>query len=649
MFQNSLYREKIIVVGAVCKSHSHNGFVLTLQQVHHVFYARNSIECEIWIDALREASTFRLERFYDVRNVIGTGGFAEVRAAYDRVTKAKVAVKTIDKSGNTDAFLQREISIMRKVRHPNIVQTLDIFESVNRYHIVMEFLSGGSLFDLMKTRNRFPENEVRHLVQQVLLGLSYIHSLGIVHRDLKPENILLCGHPPYCAKIADFGLSNFHDDCSDVLMKTLIGTPQFVAPELVKNEAYGSEVDAWAVGVIAFNMLTGSLPFSEEEVLAKYKSGNFTIEYHSSKWRNITDLARSFTRMLLCTDASRRLNTVGALRHKWFIEDEPENHEKEHACHSSEVTALMRFRKCVHAMRFLKRVLAKAGLVTTFKVEQLIIPRQEDVICPLPSNSSVGTADESEWDYVVQDFDRLASRLDNGDAVSPSPSPRGEACLLSITSRGMTNQPLPLSPSSLQPCSNNHSGGAMASNSYGLFSPISPVPNCSRMGSTANSGARARLMLRAESMNTNRVHPSGSVGAAIRLDRANTAIADGRVRQVYSMAPDLGLANSCTDSHAFLSNRKNLMPMMSELPSMQSSACVQEMSPTAFSPTTDHNWDRNNCTLTGGAAFVSVERGRGDDVDRQDAKGRKREKVRNMTRRILGGLRGSSKNRNVGS
>lgn len=198
----------------------------------------------MWINALQEASDFRLEHYYDVRKVIGAGGFAEVRVAYDRVTRAKVAVKTIDKKGSTDAFLQREISIMRKVRHPNVVQTIDIFESVNKYHIVMEFLSGGSLFDLMSGNRRFAECEVRHLMRQILVGLSYIHSRGIVHRDLKPENILLCGDEPFCAKIADFGLSNFHEECSEVLMKTLIGTPQFVAPELVRNEAYGMEVDA---------------------------------------------------------------------------------------------------------------------------------------------------------------------------------------------------------------------------------------------------------------------------------------------------------------------------------------------------------------------------------------------------------------------
>lgn len=143
------------------------------------------MECEMWIDALKEASKFRLERFYDVRQVIGVGGFAEVRIAYDLETEAKVAVKTIKKSGQTDAFLQRELDIMRKLDHPHVVRTYDIFESLNKYHIVMEYLPGGSLFDVMTPHTRFHEADVRKLMRQVLKGLAYIHSRDIAHRDLK--------------------------------------------------------------------------------------------------------------------------------------------------------------------------------------------------------------------------------------------------------------------------------------------------------------------------------------------------------------------------------------------------------------------------------------------------------------------------------
>lgn len=406
-------REKIVVIGSFCKFHSKNGFILSILSHHHVFYAKNDSECKKWVLALRQASSFQLETFYHIRSVIGVGGFASVRAAYDKETNLKVAVKTLEKNSGTDAFLQREIDIMRTVQHPNVVRTIDIFESALNYHIVMEYLPKGSLFDLMKPYRKFDENFVRGLMGQILRGLVYLHSNGIAHRDLKPENILLDGEDPLCAKIADFGLSNFYEECSGVLMKTLIGTPQFVAPELVKNEAYGMEVDLWAVGMMTFNMLTGVLPFSEEEVLDKYRSGRFQVEYKQSKWRNLSQEALSFTQMLLCVDASRRLNAVGALHHKWFSvvntnlpgESGDELSPETSASTIERMAPMMSFRKCVHAMRFLKRVMAKAGIVTTFKMDQAV-ERSQDRFVSLTSEASVATVDDSEWDFVVQDLDR---------------------------------------------------------------------------------------------------------------------------------------------------------------------------------------------------------------------------------------------------
>lgn len=402
----------MVVIGCFCKYHSRNGFILTLPQSNHVFYAKNKAECDMWVLALRSAANFRLETFYHIRSVIGIGGFASVRAAYEKETKKKVAVKSIEKSGNTDAFLQREINIMRGTRHPNVVETFDIFESETNYHIVMEFLQGGSLFDIMKPHRKFSEEEVRSLIQQILQGLEYLHSKGIVHRDLKPENILLHRGKPYQVKIADFGLSNFYEECSGILMRTLIGTPQFVAPELVKNEAYGMEVDLWAVGMMVYNLLTGVLPFTEDEVMEKYRTGRFKIEYKSSKWRSLSKEAKSITKMLLCTDASRRLNAVGALQHKWFSLNVDHGQlipSKQQISIEENIRPITKFRKCVHAMRFLKRVLAKAGMVTTFKIEPLVSYRneQEDNLYSQKSTSSIATNEGSEWDFIVQDIERV--------------------------------------------------------------------------------------------------------------------------------------------------------------------------------------------------------------------------------------------------
>lgn len=428
----SACREKTIIIGCFAKYHSRNGFILTLPQSHHVFYAKNKAECDIWVNALRAASSFRLETYYLVRSIIGMGGFATVRAAFEKESNMKVAVKSIEKNGNTDAFLQREINIMRTVHHPNVVQTFDIFECDENYHIVMEYLPGGSLFDIMKPHSKFAEPDVRELVLQMLKGLVYLHSKGIVHRDLKPENILLQRGKPYQIKIADFGLSNFYEECSGVLMKTLIGTPQFVAPELVKDEAYGVGVDLWAVGMMAYNLLTGVLPFTEDEIMEKYRTGRFQIEYKTVKWRSISKEAKSFTRMLLCTDTSRRLSALGALQHKWFSLGDSKNPNMTTNIINlrSKINPLTKFRKCVHAMRFLKRILAKAGIVTTFKIEQPVYRRErEETLCTLKSTSSIATNEGSEWDFIVQDIDRFGiARLGSIDVQNTcAGSPRSDS------------------------------------------------------------------------------------------------------------------------------------------------------------------------------------------------------------------------------
>lgn len=231
----------------------------------------------MWIDAVKEASVFRIERFYHIRESIGAGGFAEVHAAYDLETGAKAAVKIIRKGGESEAFLQREITIMRQLTHSHVVRTLDIFETSSVYQIVMEFLPGGSLFDKMAVTKAFSEDEVRKIMRQIFDGLKYIHSGGIVHRDLKPKNILLTSEG--VVRIADFGLSKFYDASSGKLMKTLIGTPQVIALEMVRDEEYGIEVDAWACGIIMFSLVTGIPPFSAKIVLDRYPSNSILINY----------------------------------------------------------------------------------------------------------------------------------------------------------------------------------------------------------------------------------------------------------------------------------------------------------------------------------------------------------------------------------
>lgn len=656
--QQSNCREKIIVIGSFCKFHSKNGFILTLNNTHHVFYAKNDTECKRWVLALRQASSFRLESFYHVRSVIGVGGFASVRVAYDKESNLKVAVKTLEKSGTAEAFLQREINIMRTVQHPNIVKTYDIFESTLNYHIVMEFLPGGSLFDLMKPHKKFSEVFVRGLVYQILEGLAYLHSNGIVHRDLKPENILLTSEKPLSAKIADFGLSNFYEECSGALMKTLIGTPQFVAPELIKNEAYGMEVDLWAVGMMVYNMLTGVLPFSEKEVLEKYRSGCFQIEYKSSKWRNLSSEALSFTRMLLCVDASRRINAIGALNHKWFQDCDHADLNAANASMSPTTPAsktfamspITSFRKCVHAMRFLNRVMAKAGIVTTFKVEQLRVHRGNRFIS-LASEASMASADDSEWDYEVQDVDRYELPRLASVTVGSMAIPRGNTDFQRSPSHG-GHQFSPKPSGRVIGENDDQSPRLRESSVVSAYSRASSMlSDIVRLGSPREQSCEGNYVgHRAESVC---MGPFGRSESSIRRDK-HVNLRGGFARPAASMSINGTSHSNSEDGDRWMPFRPVFSMIAGKVPSR---ACTndfynvrkgmnyqEDLSPTSIQGMPSVKSPSQQGERSTG---IMTEATRSDDFDDFGKKTLGRDGLRNKTKRWLGKLRQSRKDKNI--
>ncbi|KAF1385203.1 hypothetical protein PFLUV_G00105290 [Perca fluviatilis] len=150
----------------------------------------------------------------------------------------KVLKKTIDKK-----IVRTEIGVLLRLSHPNIIQLKEIFETDTDIALVLELVTGGELFD--------SERDAAHVIKQILEAVAYLHDNGVVHRDLKPENLLyadLSLDAPL--KIADFGLSKIIDD--QVTMKTVCGTPGYCAPEILRGNAYGPEVDMWSVGVILY-------------------------------------------------------------------------------------------------------------------------------------------------------------------------------------------------------------------------------------------------------------------------------------------------------------------------------------------------------------------------------------------------------------
>lgn len=374
------------------------------RKFHMVLYAKNAGEAEKWLTALKAAAEHRVETFYHIKKIIGTGGFASVRLGIDRIDHQKVAIKTINRNTTTPKFLQREILILKTVNHENVVDTFDIFETEERYHIVMEYLNGGSLYEEADRRKIFSENHARRIMEQILRGISYLHSIGIVHRDLKPENVLLVEGGNLNIKLADFGLSKFYDEASEMLMQTLIGTPEFIAPEVIHNEEYGAEVDLWAAGVIMYNLLTGDLPFTEEEIMQKFETGKFEVPYKRHIWKRFSPEACRLIRQLLCRNTSIRLSANGALQHDWFTKGGANEKQLD------KLNPLARLRTAVKCVQFLLRLGLRAGISRTSEWSRSPLERMESY-CSSGSAFSRQSSNLSDWDFQPEEFS-LSGGLD---------------------------------------------------------------------------------------------------------------------------------------------------------------------------------------------------------------------------------------------
>ncbi|KAL3852250.1 hypothetical protein ACJMK2_015918 [Sinanodonta woodiana] len=261
-----------------------------------------------------------IRKKYDLKETLGTGAFSEVLLAEEKTEKGKfVAVKCIDKMGllGKEESLENEIHVLRRLKHPNIVQLLDVFEDKNYVYLVMELVTGGELFDRIVEKGSYTEKDASNLIRQVLEAVDYMHEQGVVHRDLKPENLLYYSiDEDSKIMISDFGLSKMEDSGT---MATACGTPGYVAPEVLAQKPYGKEVDVWSIGVIAYILLCGYPPFYDENDAALFQQIlRAEYEFDSPYWDDISDSARDFIRNLMCKDASARFTCKGAIAHPWI-------------------------------------------------------------------------------------------------------------------------------------------------------------------------------------------------------------------------------------------------------------------------------------------------------------------------------------------
>ncbi|CAN8001081.1 unnamed protein product [Ixodes hexagonus] len=268
----------------------------------------------------KDKESVSVEEKYEFKDLLGTGAFSQVVLAESRDTPGVMhAIKCIDKKalkGKEDS-LENEIKVLRRLKHPNIVQLLETYEDKNKVYLVMELVTGGELFDRIVEKGSYTEKDASDLIRQILEAVDYMHSQGVVHRDLKPENLLYyCPEEESKIMISDFGLSKMEDSG---IMATACGTPGYVAPEVLAQKPYGKAVDVWSIGVIAYILLCGYPPFYDESdanLFAQILKGEF--EFDSPYWDEISDSAKDFIRHLICVDVERRYSCRQALAHPWI-------------------------------------------------------------------------------------------------------------------------------------------------------------------------------------------------------------------------------------------------------------------------------------------------------------------------------------------
>ncbi|XP_017542341.1 calcium/calmodulin-dependent protein kinase IGa [Pygocentrus nattereri] len=261
--------------------------------------------------------TSNIKDVFDFKEVLGSGSFSEVFLVRERKTGNFYALKCVKKKQLDHSNLENEITVLRRIKHKNVVGLEDFYETRTHYYLVMELVSGGELFDRILDRGVYTEKDASHVIRQVLEAVAYLHQNSIVHRDLKPENLLYYNQDENAKiMISDFGLSKMADHG---VMHTACGTPGYVAPEILAQKPYSKAVDCWSIGVISYILLSGYPPFyddNETRLFSKIMRAEYA--FHSPYWDNISESAKDFIRNMLEKNPKKRFTSEQALRHPWI-------------------------------------------------------------------------------------------------------------------------------------------------------------------------------------------------------------------------------------------------------------------------------------------------------------------------------------------
>jgi len=285
------------------------------------FYAGSEGDRDDWVWRLKQVCKSRtITDFYILNDRIGSGRYSNVFSSTEIATGYTWAIKAIDKSrldDNEREMLRSEIAIMRVLNSPFVVQMKELFEEKDHLYLVTELVEGGELFTRVLVKKVLSEYSCYHIIKQLLLTVKYLHDVGIIHRDIKPENILLVDRSELPSiKLADFGLSKLVGP--EELLYAPCGTLAYVAPEVLTQTGYTRKADLWSIGVVAYLMLRGKLPFdSKDKRVLIEKTIEGKVEMEGEYWGHLTSHACDFVQKLMTKNVDERMSCDQALAHPW--------------------------------------------------------------------------------------------------------------------------------------------------------------------------------------------------------------------------------------------------------------------------------------------------------------------------------------------
>ncbi|XP_021346107.1 death-associated protein kinase 1-like isoform X2 [Mizuhopecten yessoensis] len=263
------------------------------------------------------------ENFYEVGEDIGSGQFAIVRKARHKETDVEYAAKFIRKKrgggrrGAKMEDIQREVNILSMIDHPNIIHLLEVYDTRTEVILVLELVSGGELFDYISEKDHLSEEEASTFIKQILEAVQHLHTKCIAHLDLKPENIMLLNKNSCRIKLIDFGLSQVITPKSDI--RAMMGTAEFIAPEVVSYDPLSLATDMWSIGVITYILLSGASPFLGDEQQETYENiTSVTYAFDEEYFNGTSELAKDFIRKTFIKESRKRATVTTCMQHPWI-------------------------------------------------------------------------------------------------------------------------------------------------------------------------------------------------------------------------------------------------------------------------------------------------------------------------------------------